>query len=55
MDAGILCNKAAVLGTAMKDRSVQIISEVVKCVMSYKPILFAQNPSLHCYQDPKTI
>jgi hypothetical protein len=53
MDIGFLCNKAAVLGAAMKKDFVQMISEVVKCVMSFKPVLFAQDPSLHCYQDPE--
>jgi hypothetical protein len=56
MDAGFLCNKAAALGAAIKQFKkdfVQMISKVVKCIMSFKPVLFAQNPSLHCYQDPK--
>jgi hypothetical protein len=53
MEIGFPCNKAAVLGAAIKKDFVQMITEVVKCVMSFKLVLFAQDPSLHFYQDPK--
>jgi hypothetical protein len=54
MDAGSLCNKAAVLGAAIKERLCTNYIRSVKMYSIFKPILFSQKPSLHYYQDPVT-